>query len=84
VGDVDAVEQHGELGGIQLRAQGVVGTHANRPVELPNDYDAVRTALAEDLGPGDATTLACIPLESRSLARMMAREDLTVAGLQFA
>jgi nicotinate-nucleotide pyrophosphorylase (carboxylating) len=45
---------------------------------------AVRTSLAEDLGPGDATTLACIPLESRSLARMMAREDLTVAGLQFA
>ncbi len=45
---------------------------------------AVRAALAEDIGSGDATTLACIPLESRSLARMMAREELTVAGLEFA
>ena len=45
---------------------------------------AVRAALAEDIGSGDATTLACIPLESRSLARMVAREELTVSGLEFA
>ncbi len=45
---------------------------------------AVRAALAEDIGSGDATTLACIPLESRSLARMVAREEMTVSGLEFA
>ena len=39
----------------------------------------MRAALAEDLGPGDATTLACIPLKSKSLARMIAREYLVVA-----
>ena len=45
---------------------------------------AVRAALAEDLGRGDATTLATVPANARSRARMNAREPLTVAGLQFA
>jgi len=45
---------------------------------------AVRAALAEDLGRGDATTLATVPVNARSRARMNAREPLTVAGLQFA
>jgi nicotinate-nucleotide pyrophosphorylase (carboxylating) len=46
---------------------------------------AVRTALAEDLGDaGDVTTLACIPPDACALARMDAREPLTVAGLAFA
>ena len=54
------------------------------PLSQQEIRSAVRAALAEDLGPGDATTLACIPLESRSLARMVAREFLVVAGLEFA
>jgi len=45
---------------------------------------AVRAALAEDLGAGDATTLATVPPGATSEARMNAREALTVAGLQFA
>jgi len=45
---------------------------------------AVRAALAEDLGGGDATTLATVPASSRSVAFMNAREPLTVAGLRFA
>jgi len=45
---------------------------------------AVRAALAEDLGRGDATTLATVPPNARSRACMNAREPLTVAGLQFA
>ncbi len=45
---------------------------------------AVRAALAEDLGGGDVTTLATVPPNARSVARMNAREPLTVAGLQFA
>lgn len=47
--------------------------------------DAVRAALAEDLGvAGDVTTLACIPPEAVSTALMNAREPMTVAGLDFA
>jgi nicotinate-nucleotide pyrophosphorylase (carboxylating) len=45
---------------------------------------AVRAALAEDLGGGDATTLATVPARARSVALMNAREPLVVAGLPFA
>lgn len=45
---------------------------------------AVRLALAEDIGPGDATTLATVPSRIRSVACMNAREPLVAAGLQFA
>ena len=44
---------------------------------------AVRAALAEDLGRGDATTLATVPAGAKSVAFMNAREPLTVAGIQF-
>jgi len=45
---------------------------------------AVRAALAEDLGRGDATTLATIPASAMAIALMQAREPLVVAGLAFA
>ena len=45
---------------------------------------AVRAALAEDLGSGDATTLATVPANAKSVALMNAREPLVVAGIQFA
>lgn len=45
---------------------------------------AVQAALAEDIGPGDATTLATVPESARLRAAMVAREPLTVAGLAFA
>ena len=45
---------------------------------------AVRAALAEDIGGSDATTLATIPANAKSVALMNAREPLTVAGLKFA
>ena len=45
---------------------------------------AVRVALAEDLGSGDATTLATVPANARSVALMNAREPLTLAGITFA
>ncbi len=45
---------------------------------------AVRAALAEDLGSGDATTLATVPASAVSRAFMKAREPLVVAGIQFA
>ena len=45
---------------------------------------AIRAALAEDLGGGDATTLATVPARAKSVALMKAREPLVVGGLQFA
>lgn len=45
---------------------------------------AVRRALAEDIGRGDATTLALVPASRQAAAAMVARRPLTVAGLEFA
>src|SRR5437762_2007293 len=45
---------------------------------------AVRNALAEDVGEGDVTTLATVPSEATATAALVARESLTVAGLDFA
>ena len=45
---------------------------------------AVQAALAEDIGPGDATTLATVSENATAVASMVARESLTVAGLAFA
>ena len=45
---------------------------------------AVQLALAEDLGSGDATTLATVPEGLVSTALMRAREPLVVAGLPLA
>ncbi len=45
---------------------------------------AVQSALAEDIGGGDATTLATVPAAATARAVMRAREPLVVAGLAFA
>ncbi|MCU0782779.1 MAG: carboxylating nicotinate-nucleotide diphosphorylase [Verrucomicrobia bacterium] len=45
---------------------------------------AVRSALAEDIGRGDVTTLATVPANAKTVAVMRAREPLVVAGLDFA
>jgi len=45
---------------------------------------AVQAALAEDIGPGDATTLATVPENATARAAMVAREALTVTGIDFA
>ncbi len=45
---------------------------------------AISRALAEDIGPGDSTSLACIHPRSQASARMNARETLVLAGLAFA
>jgi len=42
---------------------------------------AVRQALAEDVGQGDATTLATVPAGARAQAHVVAREPLVLAGL---
>jgi len=45
---------------------------------------AVQAALAEDIGSGDATTLATVPGVARAQTVIRARETLVVAGLEFA
>jgi nicotinate-nucleotide pyrophosphorylase (carboxylating) len=45
---------------------------------------AVQPALAEDIGSGDATTLATVPETALAAAVMRAREPLVVAGLALA
>lgn len=44
----------------------------------------VRNALAEDIGPGDASTAATIPPDSAALAHILARQTLVCAGLPLA
>jgi len=53
---------------------------------LPRDeiQRLVNAALAEDVGAGDATTLATVPESARACAAMTAREPLVVAGLDIA
>lgn len=51
----------------------------------PNDVRAaVRAALAEDVGTGDVTTLACVPPDSTCRAEIRAREPAVICGLAFA
>ena len=45
---------------------------------------AVQAALAEDIGSGDATTLATVPATATAKAVLRAREPLVIAGLDFA
>jgi nicotinate-nucleotide pyrophosphorylase (carboxylating) len=45
---------------------------------------AVKSALLEDIGSGDVTTLATVPEQARASAKMRAREPLVVAGLAIA
>src|SRR5438552_3036346 len=46
--------------------------------------ELVRRALNEDIGGGDATTLATVPENTRCRAVMVAREAAVIAGLNFA
>jgi nicotinate-nucleotide pyrophosphorylase (carboxylating) len=44
----------------------------------------IKAALYEDVQNGDITSLACIPAESRSRAKLLCKADGIVAGLRFA
>jgi nicotinate-nucleotide pyrophosphorylase (carboxylating) len=46
--------------------------------------DLIARALAEDVGPGDVTSLATIPPETTATAHFLAREDGVLAGLYVA
>lgn len=44
----------------------------------------IRTALEEDIGPGDVTTAATIPLGTMARAELVAKEDFVLAGIAVA
>jgi nicotinate-nucleotide pyrophosphorylase (carboxylating) len=48
----------------------------------PEVVDAVRRALAEDVGAGDVTTHLCVPEDARATGRVVAREPMVVAGAE--
>jgi nicotinate-nucleotide pyrophosphorylase (carboxylating) len=54
----------------------------NFDVSHPEVIDAVRRALAEDIGTGDITTERCVPAETRAEGRFVAREPMTLAGVE--
>lgn len=51
------------------------------PLDPVFDVEAVRRALAEDVGRGDVTTLATIPTGMRASGRIVAREAGVIAGV---
>jgi nicotinate-nucleotide pyrophosphorylase (carboxylating) len=50
----------------------------------PEILDCIRRALAEDIGPGDATTDSIIPAEATMRGQIIAKQDGVVAGLDVA
>ena len=48
----------------------------------PEVIDAVRRALAEDIGPGDVTSQACVPAAQRARGQFLAREPQVLAGME--
>ncbi|MBI4877468.1 MAG: carboxylating nicotinate-nucleotide diphosphorylase [Acidobacteria bacterium] len=44
--------------------------------------EAVRRALEEDIGSGDITSAACVPATRRARGRFVARQELTLAGIE--
>lgn len=51
-------------------------------INHPDVRRAIENALAEDLGTGDITTDACIPLRLPAQAQFVARQDMTLAGVE--
>ncbi len=50
----------------------------NLPLEI---LAVIRTALAEDVGPGDATTNSIVPAEAAMRGQIIAKQDGVIAGL---
>ena len=48
----------------------------------PEIQEAVRRALAEDVGSGDITSNLCVPADAQATGRMFTRQSLTLAGIE--
>ncbi|MEO8051980.1 MAG: carboxylating nicotinate-nucleotide diphosphorylase [Acidobacteriota bacterium] len=51
-------------------------------ISHPEVRAAIEQALAEDIGSGDITTNLCVPAHTRATGRLVAREELTLAGVE--
>lgn len=51
-------------------------------VSHPQILDIVRLALEEDIGTGDITSFLTVPAGTKAVGRMVARQDLTLAGVE--
>ncbi len=51
-------------------------------VSHPQIHDVVRRALEEDIGTGDITTFFTVPADAKATGRMVAKQDLTLAGIE--
>jgi nicotinate-nucleotide pyrophosphorylase (carboxylating) len=51
-------------------------------VSHPEVRDAIQRALQEDIGTGDVTTELCVSAETRAVGRLIARETMTLAGVE--
>jgi nicotinate-nucleotide pyrophosphorylase (carboxylating) len=51
-------------------------------ISHPDVQRAIDNALAEDIGAGDITTDACIPADLTAEARFVAKQELTLAGVE--
>ena len=48
-------------------------------------FDAfLETALREDIGDGDHSSLACIPASSKGVVRLLVKDDGIIAGMEIA
>jgi nicotinate-nucleotide pyrophosphorylase (carboxylating) len=54
----------------------------NFDITHPDIRRAIDNALAEDIGAGDITTNACIPADLTAEARFVAKQELTLAGVE--
>jgi nicotinate-nucleotide pyrophosphorylase (carboxylating) len=54
------------------------------PALSPEILDAIRRALAEDIGPGDATTNSIVPADAVMHGQIIAKQDGIIAGLDVA
>lgn len=44
----------------------------------------IEESLAEDIGPGDYTSLACVPIEKEDKAKLLVKQDGVIAGIDIA
>ena len=49
---------------------------------IPNLDELIRMALLEDVGDGDHSTLACIPPTATNSAKMVAKQDGVLCGME--
>ena len=46
--------------------------------------DFIKKALAEDIGSGDITSLACVTKNSQGTVKLITKEDCQIAGIEIA